>query len=157
MRPMRWWRVRAAVNLVNGSTLLGLAVARLGRARLHRGPRGLWLATRFRIAVPRAAAFTLGNVVITRYDARWLAERPVLLGHEERHATQYAVSLGLPMLPLYALAAGWSYLRGGDVATYNVFERRAGLADGGYPLTSRRARGMTRRSATDTPTEPGGK
>jgi len=60
--------------------------------------------------------------------------------HEERHSWQYALTLGLPMLPLYAVAAAWSYLLGGDYATHNVFEVRAGLADGGYPPLSRRQR-----------------
>jgi hypothetical protein len=36
------------------------------------------------------------------------------------------------MLPLYAVAAGWSWLRSGDAASRNPFERLAGLADGGY-------------------------
>jgi hypothetical protein len=36
-------------------------------------------------------------------------------------------------MPLvYGVAAGWSWLRTGDVASRNVFERRAGLVDGGY-------------------------
>jgi hypothetical protein len=36
------------------------------------------------------------------------------------------------MLPLYFLAAGWSWLRCRDFAWHNAFERLAGLADGGY-------------------------
>jgi hypothetical protein len=44
------------------------------------------------------------------------------------------------MLPLYVVAAGWSYLVGGDPAVHNAFERLAGLADGGYPTLSARAR-----------------
>jgi hypothetical protein len=134
-----WWRVKAAANALNGSTLLGLAVAVAGRARINRGPRGLLLATGYRIGLPRAGAFTLGNVVLTRHDVDWWEQRSRLLAHEERHSWQYAV-LGLPMLPLYGAAAGWSYLRGGDHATYNAFETRAGLTDGGYPLVSQRQR-----------------
>jgi hypothetical protein len=52
--------------------------------------------------------------------------------HEARHATQYAFCIGLPMVLLYLVAAGWSLMRCGDPASYNVFERRAGLLDGGY-------------------------
>lgn len=139
-----WWRVKAVVNLLNGSTLLGLAVARLGRAEIHRGPRGLVLATGFVIPFP-AGAFTLGNVVVTRRDRDWWNPRPRALAHEERHSWQYAVCAGLPMLVLYVAAAGWSYARGGDVATHNPFETRAGLADGGYPTLSawQRRRGRT--------------
>ena len=140
MARVRWWRVRQVLNVANGSTLLGLAVGSLGRSRFRRGPRGLVLATGYRLRLPSAAAFTVGNVVLTRHDEEWLARRPRLLAHEERHSSQYAACLGLPMLPLYAVAAGWSYLRGGDFAVHNVFERRAGLADGGYPTLSRRAR-----------------
>ena len=36
------------------------------------------------------------------------------------------------MLPLYFLAAGVSWLLTGDFGSQNVFERRAGLAGGGY-------------------------
>ena len=144
---MRWWRVKTLVNLVNGSTLLGLAVAAAGRARVSRGPRGLLLATSFAYRFPRAGAFTLGNVVLTRHDVEWLAQRDRMLAHEERHSWQWAVTCGLPMLPLYVAAMGWSYLRGGDLSTYNVFEVRAGLEDGGYPLVSRRQRRRRGRTA----------
>lgn len=144
---MRWWRVKALVNLVNGSTLLGLAVAAVGRARVSRGPRGLLLATSFAYRFPRAGAFTLGNVVLTRHDVEWLAQRDRMLAHEERHSWQYAEALGLPMLPMYGAAAAWSYLRGGDLSTYNLFEVRAGLTDGGYPSVSRRLRQRRERTA----------
>jgi hypothetical protein len=36
------------------------------------------------------------------------------------------------MLPLYFLAAGMSWLLTGDFGSQNIFERRAGLAEGGY-------------------------
>ena len=100
-----WWRVKQVGNLVNGSTLLGLAVAATGRCAVRRGPRGLVVATGYRLSVPAASAFTVGNVVLTRHDPEWLAARPRLLAHEERHSWQYLVCLGLPMLPLYAVAA----------------------------------------------------
>ena len=67
-----------------------------------------------------------------------------MLLHEERHSWQYAACLGLPMLPLYGLAAGWSYLRGGDPGVHNAFERLAGLEDGGYATVSRRERARLR-------------
>jgi hypothetical protein len=70
-----------------------------------------------------------------------------LLAHEARHASQYAWCGGLVMLPLYFLAAGVSWGLTGDFGARNVFERRAGLADGGYtdkplrPVLARFARG----------------
>ena len=127
-------RVRQVANWVNLSTPLGLLVAALGRARLTRGDDGLLLARGYRLRVPTAPAFTVGNVVLLRIDDEALARRPGLLVHEARHATQYAWCVGPLMLPLYALAAAWSWLRCRDPATYNVFERLAGLADGGYRL-----------------------
>jgi hypothetical protein len=136
---MQAWRIRQVLNALNGSTLLGLGIATLGRARVDPGPRGLWLATGFRVGFPPGAAFALGDVVLTRHDLAWLEGRPRLLAHEERHSWQYVACLGLPMLPLYALAVGYSYLRGGDAATHNVFERAAGLSDGGYRVVSARA------------------
>jgi hypothetical protein len=126
------WRLRSLLNLLNGSTLLGLVIAAAGHASVSNGPRGLVLATRFRPGFPPAAAFTVGNVVLTRHDRSWLLERPRLLQHEERHAWQYVACLGLPMLPAYLLASAYSYLRTGEPALCNPFERLAGLADGGY-------------------------
>ncbi len=76
----------------------------------------------------------------------------MLLGHEERHSTQYAWCLGLPFLVLYSLCAGWSVLRTGNPGTANFFERQAGLAAGGYPdrqAASRKTRnGTTNRGMT---------
>ena len=57
---------------------------------------------------------------------------PALLRHEERHSSQYAC-LGVPFLPLYFVAAGWSLLRTGNPGSANLFERHAGLQAGGYP------------------------
>ncbi len=145
-----WWQLKRVVNLLNGSTLVGAGIALLGRARLTSGPRGLVIGSGYRLPQPRAAAFTVGNVVVTRHEETWLAERPRLLRHEERHTWQYVVCLGLPMLPLYFVAAGWSWVRGGDVGVHNVFERAAGLSDGGYPDVSARAR----RRATAPAGEP---
>jgi hypothetical protein len=123
-------RVRLAVNLLNGSTLAGLAVSAAGRARLARYPDGLLVGTGYRLPVPPAPAFTLGNVIITRRSV--LAHDTTLLRHEARHATQYAWCGGLLMLPLYFTAAGVSWLLSGDVGSWNLFERAAGLTDGGY-------------------------
>lgn len=145
----RLWRVRAVVNAADGATLIGLLAALASRARLSRGPRGLLLATGARLP-GGTAALTLGDVVLTRHDAEWLHSRPRLLRHEERHAWQYVACLGLPMLPLYGVAAAWSWVRGGDFAVHNPFERLAGLADGGYPALSarERRRGSAGRAAT---------
>jgi hypothetical protein len=137
---VRGWRVKQVLNAVNGSTCLGLAVAGVGRCRIERGPRGLVLATGYRLRVPTAPAFTVGNVVVSRRPRDWLDRRPAMLAHEERHSWQYVVCLGVPMIPLYLLAAGYSYLRGGDIGVHNPFERLAGLEDGGYPLFSERPR-----------------
>ncbi|MFP5313691.1 MAG: hypothetical protein ACLGH7_15020 [Actinomycetes bacterium] len=134
-------RLRRAANLLNGSTLAGLAVALAARTRISRGPRGIIIAAGYRWRLPFAHAYTLGNVVLCRSTAEELVSRPALLGHEERHCSQYAWCLGLPFLPLYLAAAGWSVLRTGNPGTANVFERQAGLAAGGYPLAAeRRAR-----------------
>jgi hypothetical protein len=128
-------RARRLANTVNLSTPLGLAVARLGGARRVEGtgrPDGLLVASGYRRRLPRAAAFTVGDVVVTRLSAEQLAARPLLLQHEARHAAQWACWLGPPFLPAYLAAAGWSLLRTGDPASRNAFERRAGLAAGGY-------------------------
>jgi hypothetical protein len=98
------------------------------------------LASDYRLPLPSAPAFTVGNVVVSPRPADYLDSRPALLRHEERHSWQYVACLGLPMLPLYAVAAAWSCLRGGDAGVHNPFERWAGLADGGYPLISARER-----------------
>jgi hypothetical protein len=105
-------------------------VSRIGGARLARFPDGLLVATGYRLPVPPAPAFTLGNVIVSRLNA--LARDGALLRHEARHSTQYAWCGGLLMLPLYFTAAGVSWLLSGDFGAWNAFERGAGLADGGY-------------------------
>lgn len=125
-------RCRQAVNLVNLSTALGLFVALVGGAEVTPGPRGTLLATGYAFRFPKASAFTVGDVIISKKTLGQLTERPRLLRHESRHASQYAWCLGPLMIPAYGLAAGWSWLRTGDPASRNIFERRAGLADGGY-------------------------
>jgi hypothetical protein len=147
LHRINWHDLRQVVNLVNGSTIAGIGIALAGGARLARDPahhpgngspipahhpgNGLLLATGYRPAVPAAPAFTVGNVIIVnrRRDAPL---PPAMLAHEARHATQYACCGGLLMLPLYFAAAGVSWLLCGDFGAWNVFERQAGLADGGY-------------------------
>lgn len=120
-------------NVINLSTPLGLVIARLGRAELRPGPDGSILAEHYRLSFPVAAAFTVGHVLITAHA--WddlLRVNPQLLRHEQRHSWQYVACAGLPFLPLYSLAMAWSWLRSRDLFSRNVFERHAGLADGGY-------------------------
>jgi hypothetical protein len=118
--------VRQAVNAANASTLLGLAAAKALGARLEPGPDGLVLARGAGGTFPRAKAFTVGNVVVLRTEPD-----ETLLRHEARHATQWAWCVVL-FLPLYLLAVAWSWAITGDHWSRNVFERRAGLVDGGY-------------------------
>jgi len=127
-------RLRAVGNALNLSTVLGLGVGLAGRATLRRGPDGLLYAEGYRLPLPRASAFTVGNVILvpggTAEEVE--ARQPGTLAHEAAHTWQYFGVLGLPFLPLYALAAGWSWLRSGDPASANWFERGAGLVRGGY-------------------------
>jgi hypothetical protein len=125
-------RLRQIANLLNGSTLLGLLLAAAARTAVDSGPRGLLIATGYRWRLPFAGAFTVGNVVLFRAGPDEALANPALLGHEERHSTQYACCLGMPFLPLYFLAAGWSLWRTGNPASGNFFERNAGLRAGGY-------------------------
>ena len=128
-------RVRQVVNVLTLATPLGLLLARVGGARVRPGPHGTRVAAGYRCGfpAPRASAVTIGDVVLLRVDDEGLARRPQLLEHEARHATQWAMGLGLVGFPLaYALAAGWSWLRCGDGARRNVFEQAAGLVAGGY-------------------------
>ncbi len=127
---LRWpLRVRQVWNAVNLSTVLGLIGALCARCRVERGPDGLILAHGYTWAFPDGGAFAVGNVIFFRPRTR---VTPLLLAHEAGHSTQWAWCLGLPFLPLYALAVAWSLLRTGDPASRNVFERGAGLQAGGY-------------------------
>ncbi len=124
------------LNTLNLTTPAGLLLARAGRCSVQPGPDGLLLAGGWSWPLPKAAAFTVGNVILYRSRvARAFSPGPdgpgPLLRHEARHASQYA-GLGLAFFPLYFAAAGLSVVRNGDPASGNVFERRAGLADGGY-------------------------
>lgn len=135
-------RLRRAANWLNGSTALGLTIARVGGARVRQGPRGLWLAEGYRPSFPYAGAFTVGNVVVSRGPLADLDRVfPGVLRHEDEHAWQWAACLGLPFLPLYGAATAASWLIGGDRAAHNPFERAAGLELGGYARVPPRWRG----------------
>ena len=60
--------LRAWINLANGSTLAGLGVAALGGARVTPSADRLFTGTGYRLPVPPAPAFCLGNVIVTRLD-----------------------------------------------------------------------------------------
>jgi hypothetical protein len=167
VRPSAGWHdgpvrsldlIRRVVNGVTLATPLGLALAATGRARLRPGPRGTVLAYGYRspFPAPRAAAVTIGDVVLLRMDAAELANRPRLVEHEVRHSVQWAQLLGVIGFPLaYGMASAWSWLRAGDAASGNLFEVRAGLADGGYPLTAERpARFRLRRAQPERGGQP---
>ncbi|PFG17491.1 hypothetical protein ATK74_2062 [Propionicimonas paludicola] len=138
--------LRATANLVNLSTPLGLLIALAGRARLSGGPDGLVLAEHYRPGVPKAGAFTVGNVIIV--PGRRLDEleqqRPGTTAHEAVHAWQWCYCLGLPFLVGYGLASAWSWLRTGHPASANFFESSAGLTRGGYPELPRNNAGLRR-------------
>lgn len=139
-------RRRRRINALTLATPFGRLVARLGGAALRPGPHGSTVGVGYRLPLPAAPAFTVGNVVVVRRAE--LADDLRLLDHELRHADQWARWLGLPFLPAYLLACGWSWLATGDFASGNMFERGAGLADGGYverPLRPVLARWLRRR------------
>lgn len=138
------FRLVPLVNWLNLSTPAGLALARAGGCSITRGPHSILLAEGYPFRLPKARAFTVGSVVLLR--GRVPADPSEsflrLLDHEARHTRQYATLLGLPFLGAYALASGWSVLLTGTPASRNVFERLAGLDDGGYverPLRPRLA------------------
>ena len=139
-------RLRQQANVLNATTPLGLLLAVCARTPVRPGPRGLLIATGYRWRLPFAAAFTVGNVVLFRAGPEQALANPAQLGHEERHSSQYAWCLGLPFLPLYFLAAGWSLLRTGNPGSRNFFERQAGLQAGGYPEPGTGARHTIRTS-----------
>lgn len=118
-------------NFVNLSTLAGFVVAGIGRAKVSRGPRGLFFANGYRLGFPVAGAFTIGNVVLSKHDVSYFGSE-LLVKHEERHSWQYFCLLGLPMLPLYVVGVIVSWLLTGCPASRNPFERMASLKDGGY-------------------------
>ena len=131
--------LRNLANVANLSTPLGIALSIAGRGRL-RLRAGLVVADNVRLPVTNAGAMTVGSVVLVfRQTLEQAEERtPNLLPHEDAHAWQWAYCLGLPFLPLYFAAAGWSILRKGDRASANHFERQAGLRAGGYPENAKR-------------------
>ncbi|MFV0451591.1 MAG: hypothetical protein ACK5LS_04990 [Propioniciclava sp.] len=125
-------RLRLLANAINLTTAVGLVIALAGRSRLSPGPDGLILAEGYRLPFPRAGAFTVGNVIVTATSMAELERRTAgVLGHEGRHAWQYALT-GVWFFPAYALASAWSAVRTRSPARGNLFERHAGLVSGGY-------------------------
>lgn len=138
-------RLRQIANVLNATTFLGVLLAKCAGTAVRAGPRGLLIATGYRWRLPFAQAFAVGNVVLFRAGPAEALSNPALLGHEERHCSQYAWCLGLPFLPLYFIAAGWSQLRTGNPGSANIFERLAGLEAGGYVDTRNRTADNTAR------------
>ena len=58
-------RLRLTANVLNGSTLAGIVVASAGGAGLRPAGDGLLVGSGYQLPVPRAAAFCLGNVLVT--------------------------------------------------------------------------------------------
>src|SRR2546423_14429083 len=112
--------LRAWINLANGSTLAGLGVAALGGARVARSADRLFTGTGYRLSVPPAPAFCLGNVIVTRLDG--LDPASALFRHEARHATQYACCGGLGVGPLYLAAAAGAWVAAGATRRPNGVE-----------------------------------
>ena len=127
-------QLRAIANWVNLATPLAFVIASLGRARPRRGPCQLWIADGYRLAFPKAGAFTIGSMVIVPHGTmdELVRYNPHVLEHEEAHAKQWAICAGLPFLPLYAAATAWSKWRTGNNYAANIFEVRADLVKGGY-------------------------
>jgi hypothetical protein len=125
--------LRATLNQVNGTTIVGLTLARLLRTPITRGPLGTHIAGGYPLRAPEAACFVIGDVIFCRHSAAWLLSRQqrALLTHELRHTYQYAL-LGPLFWPFYLASSAWSYLATGDLGAGNAFERRAGLTAGGY-------------------------
>ncbi len=146
-------RVRAIANWVNLSTPSGLLLARVAAGPPRRARNGIWLVHGYRLPDPAGSRVHVRQRRPPRAGLPGAGRDPVgsvprrLLDHEERHVTQYAWCGGVLMPIGYVAAAGWSWLRTGDFASRNVFERRAGLADGGYrerPLRPLAAIGRSR-------------
>ena len=126
-----WQWVKVMGNLLNLTTLAGVVVGVVGRARFSWGPRGLVFANGYKLGFPVAGAFTIGNVVLSKHERAYFDDA-ALVRHEERHSWQYFCLIGLPMLPLYVVAVVVSFLLTGDPASRNPFERLADLKEGGY-------------------------
>jgi len=133
-----------ALNAVNLTTATGLLAARVAGCPIT-SRDGYWEATGYRWRFPDAGAFTIGCVVISRQPVP-----AAVWEHETSHMRQYAL-LGALFWPAYGLAAGYSLLRTGDWWSRNVFERRAGLAAGGYAQNPvRRLRRARKRPSAGT-------
>ncbi|GAB2675135.1 hypothetical protein [Kribbella swartbergensis] len=126
-----WQWVKAVGNVLNLSTVVGLLVGVIGRARFSRGPRGLLFANGYKVKFPVAGAFTIGNVVLSKHERPYFDDE-ALVRHEERHSWQYFCLIGLPLWPLYVVGVVISWVLTGDPASRNPFERLANLHDGGY-------------------------
>jgi hypothetical protein len=127
-------RARTLLTALNGTTLVGLAIAKLTGATIRRGRDGVLIAENYARTIPRNTCFTVGSVIITKRTAEWLLheKRSALFDHESRHVSQYAV-LGPLFWPAYYLCCGYSYAMTGSYGCRNALEKHAGLHAGGYP------------------------
>ncbi len=109
--------------------------------RVQRADHRLWIAEGYSLPFPAAGAVTIGSVVLVTQGgslADLESRFPEILDHERAHSWQWAATLGLPFLPLYAAGALWSRLRTGTAHGANPFELHANLAKGGYRQVAKR-------------------
>jgi RHS repeat-associated protein len=113
-------------NLHNGTTANGAYVAKSLKAHCRENRDSFWVCTHAS-RNPAGGGTTFGSVYVTADKA----VSGTLLGHEEKHAPQYAAT-GRAYFELYAIATAWSWLSTGNGACQNVFEESAGLTAGRY-------------------------
>jgi hypothetical protein len=126
-RRSRLWRLRAAVNWVNLSTPLGLAVGLISMGH-RQAPDPLYRIIQVvgcRRLPTRGGFVTIGNALLIRAGLETMIRDSDLV-HEGRHSTQYAFCGGLAAIPLYGAASLVSYFATGDWYEANLFEVRAG-------------------------------
>ncbi|MDR2723172.1 MAG: hypothetical protein LBB54_05555 [Cellulomonadaceae bacterium] len=127
-------RLRFVVNLL--PSLIGLGLARIGKAdRQWDSTHAMWVCTGQARRWAVKGGTTYGNTFVTPFTREYIdsPRGQALLRHESIHRNQWAL-LGFIIMPI---AYGIAYAIQGE---HNTFEKRAGLADGGYikragPLT----------------------
>ena len=87
------WTPTSLTNALNGTTMMGLIVAKLGGATVKLGANDLFFAEGYQLPFPVAGAFTIGQVVITGSSfAHLTSVFPRVLVHEAKHTASTPAS-----------------------------------------------------------------
>jgi RHS repeat-associated protein len=130
-RRLNWWAA-PRILFTGLATAVGLVVALSSEAECSGITKNMMIICGGATSNPGGGGTTFGNVFVTTMSVNAVTSDPKLVGHEDAHATQWAIFGPILFPVLYGLESENSRMSIGNYACWNIFEIWAGLSEGGY-------------------------